>query len=425
MSIRQLNLRKTRSVIIVLSLSTLLLSAIPVSAQNVSDRIYSFLELEMKLREHPAIEAYAFSAKADRFRAEGAMGLPDPTVSMGLSNFPILSPSVTEYLPTHKYIGFSQRLPNKAKRKANSLTSLRRADSRDLQGDMRFAELRSQLLGLLIERDSIDSLRDIMRQRDMKYQELYDITEIEMSSGRTSLVRLTEVETRRIDIQQTLSDLAAQEADLSAQFIDLVGVVPKTERPDILLKPWNGQALSFYSVKVADAFVSIQDAAVQKAEVDFKPDLGINFTYQQRESGQGAPRSNFDGDDWVTGGVTLTVPIWQDKRQKPLLKGAKLDRSAAQALRMATARKALSDWKRYEAQRKSAVSTLDILNSKVISIERQIASHLNAYESGSGDYTPILEGELAILTLQEKIIGQKTRRDTATLKMNSLIGDKS
>jgi len=159
---------------------------------------------------------------------------------------------------------------------------------------------------------------------------------------------------------------------------------------------------------------------VQRAEADFKPDWGVNLTYQQRESGQG-PRSNFDGEDWVSGGVTFSIPLWADKRQEPNLRAAKTDRNAALARRTAIARQLQSEWSRYDARRDTAARNIRIIEQKISAIEDQTAAQLISYEAGTGDYSPIIDGEIAILMLRAEIVKEQSLRDQMIAKMNSLL----
>jgi outer membrane protein TolC len=286
---------------------------------------------------------------------------------------------------------------------------------------MQFQSLRGQLIQLLIEQQKIDQLRAIAVKRDRKYQELSDIIEIEINAGRSVIFRLAEVEVERAEVSRKLSELDGAEAEIEAQLINLVGFTPKVKAPDLSLQPWSGNALAFYAVRVADAGVNIMDAAVQQAEADFKPDWGVNLTYQQRESGRGAPRSNFDGDDWVSGGVSFTIPFWADKKQEPNLRAAKNDRESARYNRMDVARRVLSQWKRFDARRTVAAENIKIFDTKIGAIDSRIASQLITYETGAGDYSPIIDGEIAILKLREQIVTERALRDQAIAHMNSLL----
>ncbi|MBL4596162.1 MAG: TolC family protein [Robiginitomaculum sp.] len=381
----------------------------------------SLAELEAILRLHPALDALSLSAEADRSRAEGALGLPDPIISLGVNNFPLFSPSFTEFLPTHKFIGVQQAIPNAAKRRAGSLKSLRSAAQTELQKQMQFATLRGELYTLLIEREKIAKLRELALAREVKYQELTEIIEIEINAGRPVVFRLAEADVERMEVARTLADLDGKEAAIHARFVDLVGLIPDTPAPLVTPITWSQNALSFYAVRVADAAVEIEDAEVQKAKADFKPDWGVNVRYQQREAGNGAPFSNFDGDDWVSGAVSFTIPFWSKKRQDPNLRAANSDRSAAMARRAAVARQVLFVWKRYQAHRNVAVENIKILDIKIAAIQQQVAATLIIYETGVGDYSSILDGEIAILMLRSQKQIEASQRDRAAVNMNSLL----
>ena len=383
-------------------------------------RAISFSELEAVLRAHPSLDALNLSAQANRHRAEGALGLPDPVVSLQLNNVPLFDPSFSEYLPSNKAVGIRQALPSRSERKANSLKSLRSAAQQELDREQQYARLRGQLLVYLIEKQSLDALRNLALARQAKYDELTDIIDIEINAGRPLVFRLAQVDVERTEVSRTLSQLDGQKAEIDAELINLLGFIPETEIPALSTTPWTGNALAFYAVRVADAQVDISDADVQRAEADFKPDWGVNLTYQQRESGQG-PRSNFDGEDWVSGGVSFTIPLWAGKRQEPNLRAAKMDRNASLARRTAIARQVQSEWSRYEARRETAVQNIRIIGQKISAIETQTEAQLITYESGDGDYSPIIDGEIAILMLRAEIVKEQTRRDQMIAKMNSLL----
>lgn len=400
-----------------------LLDATQISAFELPQttmRAMPFSELEAQLRAHPSLDALGLSAQANRYRAEGALGLPDPVVSLQLNNVPLFDPSFSEYLPSNKAVGIRQALPSRSERKANSLKSLRSAAQQELDREQQYARLRGQLLVYLIEKQSLDAQRNLALARQAKYDELAEIIDIEINAGRPLVFRLAKVDVERTEVSRTLSQLDGQKAEINAELINLLGFIPETDMPALFKTPWTGNALGFYAVRVADADVDISDADVQRAEADFKPDWGVNLTYQQRESGQG-PRSNFDGEDWVSGGVSFSIPLWAGKRQEPNLRAAKIDKNASLARRTAIARQVQSEWSRYEARRETAVQNIRIIEQKISAIEAQTAAQLITYESGDGDYSPILDGEIAILMLRAEIVKEQTLRDQMIAKMNSLL----
>lgn len=393
----------------------------PIPTALVNMRTISFATLEDILREHPSLDALHLSADANRHRAEGALGLPDPVVSLQLNNVPLFTPSFSEYLPSNKAVGIRQALPSRSERKANSLKSLRQADANELEREQQYARLRAQLLVYLREKESLAERRNLALARQAKYDELAEIIDIEINAGRPLVFRLAKVDVERTEVSRTLAEIEGQEAEINAELISLLGFVPDTDIPAVTKKGWVGNALSFYGVRVADAAVEVSDADVQRAEADFKPDWSVNLTYQQRESGQGPPRSNFDGDDWVSGGVSFSIPLWAGKRQEPNLRAAKTDKNAALARRTAIARQLQSEWSRYDARRNTATENIRIIEQKISAIEDQTAAQLITYEAGTGDYSPIIDGEIAILMLRAEIVKEQTLRDQMIIKMNSLV----
>ena len=71
--------------------------------------------------------------------------------------------------------------------------------------------------------------------------------------------------------------------------------------------------------------------------------------------------------------------------------------------------------------RQAAEDAIDILNRQIAAIDDQMTAQLTTYESGVGDYSPIIDGEIAILSLKSEIAMEKARRDTAIARMNALL----
>ncbi|HBL93819.1 MAG TPA: transporter [Hyphomonas sp.] len=377
--------------------------------------------LEAKLFDHPSLNAMRYGSDASRERAQAAMGLPDPVVSVGINNFPIFDPSFDTFLPTNKAVGIRQQIPNRSGRAAKSNEALQRAVENDAATDMQFAQLQAALQVALIEKRRIEAQQVLAEARDAKYAELVGIVETEIDAGRPVVFRLAEIDVERAEVARTLVELDGQMRQVDAQLIDLVGSVPVTEAPMLVAKDWAGDAQAFHLVRVADKAIDVADAGVDRAQADYKPNWGAQLTYQQRDQGSGALGSNFAGDDWVSGTVTFTVPLWAEKRQAPALRAAKADREAARARHLAAARTASAQYSTYNATRRAAEESIAVLEQKIDAIADQVAAQLTTYESGIGDYSPIIDGEIAVIALRAKIALEQSRRDSAIARMNALL----
>lgn len=376
----------------------------------------SFAELEARLADHPSLAALTYRADASRERSVAATSLPDPVVSVGINNFPIFDPSFSEFLPTNKAVGVRQDFPNRAGRDARSGEARAMAEQTDRIQDAQLATLRGELIALLHEKSRIARQRVLAGERNAKYDELTEVAQSEIDAGRPAVFRLAEIEAERTGVSRVLIDLDRQEAEINARLIDLVGLVPATPAPPVASIDWSGDAMAFHTVRVADAGLRVADYSIDGAEAAWRPNWGAQLTYQQRESG-----ANFAGDDWVSGMVTFTVPLWAESSQEPRLRAARADRASAEMRYQAAARSAAARYAAEAAAWRAAEDNIAVLKRNIAAVDDEIASQLIIYESGVGDYAPIIDGELAILKLRADIAAEEARRAAAIARMNALL----
>ncbi|MCY3816453.1 MAG: TolC family protein [Gammaproteobacteria bacterium] len=390
----------------------LVLGAPPVLGQ-------SFPELEARLKEHPALEALRLESSAFREDALAAVAWPDPVVSVGINNFPLSDPSFRSYLPTNKALGVSQQIPNRSARAARSAQARRGAVRNEALEAMQFAHMRSELLVALLDRRRIAEELALLHRQDSLYTELEQIVQGEIAAGRPVLFRLAEIDLQRAEVARSLADLQAEDADVDARLADLVGGVGAVPLPPIEPTIWSGNPDAFHAVRLAGAEVAVAEAGVERAQAAWKPDWGVQLTWQQRDSGGTDVR--FPGDDWVSAAVTFSVPIWGNRSQAPALRAARAQRESAVSRRTAAARAAAARYSALDATRRAAEAAMGALNAKVPAIREQVAAQRTRYESGTGDYSPIIDGELAELVLLARIAREQARRDSAVARLNSLM----
>lgn len=382
---------------------------LPVAAQ-------SFDALEARLADHPSLAALAYQADASRERSIAATALPDPVVSIGVNNFPIFDPSFSDFPATNKAVGIRQEFPNRAGRAARSGEARALADHAELVRAAQLAALRGELIALLHEKSRIARQRDLAEARGAKYDELTGVVEAEIHAGRPAVFRLAEIEAERAGVARALVDLGRQEADINARLIDLVGLAPATPPPPVTPVDWSGAALDFHAVRVADAATQAASYAVDGAKAAWRPNWGAQVTYQQRESG-----ANFAGDDWVSGMVTFTVPLWAGRSQAPRLRAAKADRASAEMRYQTAARSSAARYASEAAAWRAARDNIAVLERTIAAVEDEIAAQITIYESGAGTYAPVIDGEIAILKIRADIAAEEARMAAAIARMNALL----
>ena len=379
----------------------------------------SFPELEARLREHPALAAIRLQSVAYREDALAAKAWPDPVVSVGINNFPLFDPSFRTYLPTNKALGVSQQIPNQGARAARSAQAGQSAARNQALEAMQFARMRSELIAVLVGRRRISEQVELLRRQDSLYTELEQIVEGEISAGRPVLFRLAEIDLQRAEVARLLSDLEGERADTEARLSDLVGGAGDVSLPPLEPAGWSGSPDAFHAVRVAEAEIAVAEAGVKRAQAAWKPDWGLQLTWQQRDSGGTDVR--FPGDDWVSAAVTFSVPLWGNRSQAPALRSARARRESAVNRRSAAARAGAAQYAALDARRRAAEAAIEALEAKVSAIRDQVAAQRTKYESGIGDYSPIIDGELAELILLSRIAGERARRDSALARLNSLL----
>ena len=379
----------------------------------------SFGELEARLRDHPALQALRLQSQAYREDAVAAVAWPDPVVSVGVNNFPLLDPSFRTYLPTNKALGISQQIPNRPERAARSERAKRRAAQNDAVEALQFARMRAELIVALVERRRIAEQVSFLRQQDSLYGELEQIVQGEIAAGRPVLFRLAEIDLQRSEVDRALADLEGEKAEVDARLQDLVGGAGNVPPPHLEPRAWSGNPDAFYAVRVARENITVADAGVSEAQAAWKPDWGLQVTYQQRDSGGSGMR--FPGDDWVSAAVTFSVPLWGSRSQAPALRAARAELESARSRHMAAARTAAAQYAAMDATRRAAEAAIASLQTKISAIREQVQAQRTRYESGIGDYSPIIDGELAELILLGRIANEQARRDRAVAQLNSLL----
>jgi hypothetical protein len=124
------------------------------------------------LEQHPRVQALLESSTSLKHQAKAAMGLPDPTLALGVDNLPVSDPAFDRYLPSSKVIGFTQGIPNSSSRKAKESLSLAQAKTKTLMAQYTISQLQAQFFTNLAE------LERIKQQRGYELQKIEIINQL-------------------------------------------------------------------------------------------------------------------------------------------------------------------------------------------------------------------------------------------------------
>ncbi len=390
-----------------------------ISSDAIEFQPQSFSAIEARLLKHPTLQHLKLRSAAMQAFSKADSALPDPVISLGLNNVPIKTFAFDDFLPTHKSIGIQQSIPNSGIRRARLQKARTKSASLDLAFEYELSLLRASLIIGLIDQVNLAQEISLARQRDRKYSELKQVVRNEINAGRAMVFRLARIDIERADVAQEVVNLQAQLSAVKAKINSLIEMETDIHPPTLPLTEWDGDPLSFHRVRLAMANISIAETRVSEVQAENGPSWGLSLMYQQRQAGTGQTGLPFSGDDWFSGQVTFTVPIWASKKQAPALQAAIAEKAAAKMDVSSIAREVEFEWRRFVAERKAADANIVLLEKQLQALDEQIAASLTTYESGTGDYAPIVDGEITRLQFKSKISREKARRNMMTIRANS------
>lgn len=372
-------------------------SAIPLTLAEAED---------LALEAEPGIAALHARSDAMDELAVSAGELPDPTLRVGLNNFPIESGGFATEGMTSATVGLRQAFPA--------------GDSRAIRAS-RYARLAGA-----VGADAEARARDVLLQARVAWLEAYywqSATDI-VESSRPLFADLVEVTRSLYAVgRRDRQDLLRAELELARLDDRLVAIADRLERSRAGLGEWIGAASSRPAarklpawdslpdadalrarleahprVAAAEARIEAQDAGVALAREDFKPGWALDLGYSMRDGAlpNGAPRSDF-----VSLSVTVDLPVFRRNRQDRALASALSERRAARYERDAIAAELGAQLDTALARWRALSRRLDLFESRIlVQAGDRADAALDAYGSDDADFADVMRGRIDELEAQ-------------------------
>ncbi len=378
----------------------------------------SFDEYVERLSEHPQVMSVLAESEALSAQAQGALGLPDPTLSIGVDNMPVSDMAFDRFLPTSKVIGFNQKIPNPVMLRAKSGKLEQLSEKHKLIADYTRSRLNFMLITKLAEQQNVKTQMELIKKQLGFYHELEDTFKGQIESGRSVYQRFSEVDVERAEAERKLNDFEAQLVSIEAEFIRLINEVPKIEIPKIIEASWNQNSYELYPVLIAEQDVDIAKKSVGIAGAAFLPNFGVNAVYKQREDGQ---NGGFAGDDWFSVQAQITLPLWASKNQKPKLKAAKDKERSAMFAYENMQRLWVQKMTALESLRDAAAKNVKVLQDKDHAMNGKIKAAQRNYEAGTAELDGVLLAKIDRLNIQAQLAQVKATHISRAAEFNSNI----
>ena len=310
--------------------------ALAVPAALMAEPLTFDAALERAGREAPSLRASEAGVKAARAEAIAADRLPDPTLELGLRDFPVTGPDAGKINSdnfTMRTIGVTQEFTNPAKRRARA--SRAKAEIGVAEADYAVERQTVRLETALAWIDLHYAKRrfDQLKLLDSSLGDLQATVTARLTSGSARPSQALEPDQLRAAVADRRSELAAEVAKARARLVRFTGV-PQADavgEPPSLEVHRDHLAIGFASLprlRALEAQTRAADAEVGLARAEKRPDWRVSASYGMREPNFG---------DLVSLGVSIDLPLFSKRRQNPRIAArtseaerARFDRLAAE-----------------------------------------------------------------------------------------------
>lgn len=380
--------------------------------------------VNIAVKRDSALQQLVAAKAATAANAVAAGTLPDPKLTMGLSNLPTDSFAVGQQPMTMQVIGIQQEFPagdsrGLARQRGDQLADSQQAaiDARRLQvaRAVRLAWLNAYYAGhaIALTQAGEAALEQSVAIAKEQYQNGKG-TQQQWLRARLALADAKAQEFQFVDAQRGaqaalvrwLGEDAARAP--TGRLFDL----PSPPAYDVLL-----ERLPRHPVLLqADAKIAADQTGVELAKQSYRPSWGLALSYGHRPGDDAAGRPY---SDMVTAMVTLSLPLFTGDRQDQQATSAREMLNASTYARDDQLRELKQqlddDWARWQDLKQlNALYAQSVLPDS----SADVTSGLDAYGNGDGDFFEVIRAQLG--DLNAKLRALRIQVDTETLKAQFL-----
>jgi len=366
------------------------------------------------LERNPELAAFRSTAEGLDQRVLPAGALPDPMLSLSLSNVPVDDFSLNKADMTSKDIGFLQAIPYPGKR------SLKQEIARlsAVQGSDRVESMRN-LIRFKVKRDFFLLMenREVTRLTEKNKAllgELLEVANSRYSVGKAPQQDLFKAQVEISRLEKMLIALRKRNVELVAD-LNTLGNRPVTdpvELPDSFDVPEirDDEAELLELAKASNPDLRREgDAARQKeaalslARKQILPDFLIGGAYKVREN---TPMGG-DRPDFFSATVGITLPLWHGRKQDKEVEASLRELSSAKSGYESALNAIRNRLQEIAADIAAQRETLSLFDSGLLPQAREsVNSSRAAYEVGQVEFASVLLGQIALY--QQEIDREKT-----------------
>jgi len=377
-------------------------------------------------RNNPEIAAARREVDMRSARIAPAGTPPDPTLSIGyMSGFarpPFFPSSATPN--AFRQVGVSQEIPYPGKLSLRSRIAAIDADAARWSVEETRLQLAAELKAMYFEYQFASRSLDIVRRNRELLDQVRQIAEARFSVGQAIqqdvlkaqleisglIERTTVLERQRDALRARINGLLYREqnAPLSSELP--FATLPLPSDAAVL----HAQALERYpALKRDEQQITKAQQQLSLARKEYWPDFGINVTAQQPP-----------GDmPWMYGvDVMVNVPIFWQRRQRPMVAEAAAGLEAGRRMRDATVARAEARVGELHVNAMSAKRLMDLYTGSILpQAKLTLESSLASYQVGKAEFLTVLTNFVSVLTYEIGLEEQRTQYHAALAGLEPLV----
>ena len=382
----------------------------------------------LALEQEPGHAALLERAAALDEHAGVAGELPDPTMRLGLINYPISSGGFSTEGMTQAQLGYRQRFPSGKSREFSTQQFASQALQMTASAGARARDVTTRVRTTWLETYYWQSARDIVARSRPFFADLATITLSLYSVGRKTQhdvlraeLELSRLDDRLIQIDQHhKQSIAALSEWLGADASRPVVATLPAWQPVPAAELLHENLRSHPAVLAAGAGVDAADAAVDLAEARKKPGWALDLAYGYREGylSNGDPRS-----DMVSVAVTMDLPFFGKESHDRSLAAALRERSAADYERSSLLRHLSSQLDAEYAHWQDLSRRVALYESQILILSKdQAEAALLAYQSDAGDFADVMRSYIDDLNTRLDYVRLQVERGQSHAALANLGG---
>jgi len=403
------------------------IAALPAQAQHAVPLTIAEAE-DLALAAEPGQQALHARAEALDEQAIVAGALPDPTLRLGLNNFPIQSGGFTTEGMTNVGAGIRQAFPRGDTRGYGRAQFTELAAEQRGQADARGADVLTATRAAWLDLYYWTRAHEMVVESRPFFDDLATISRSLYAVGRrdqTDVLR-AELELSRLD--DRLLDIDRQRAGAQARLAQWIGDAARREPADKLPNWDELPALEVLltslehhpALAAADARIAARDAGVNLAEQRSRPGWALDVGYAYRDGVQptGEPRADF-----ISVNVSVDLPIFNKTSVDSTLTAALRERSAAVADRERVLREMQSRLATEYARWQDVSRRVELYDERIlVQANDQAHAALLAYQSDAGDFADVMRAYIDDLNTRIDYVRLQVEREQAYAVLANLGG---